>query len=366
MTISAIDLFAGAGGLSTGLTSAGATITLAVEAHTDAAATYALNHPGVSVTTETITSGWRASLDITPDLVAGGPPCQGWSTLGHRGSPSRRARQNAALDLFLQQIDLIRPRAVLLENVRGLAMAERGDRLASIKTRIEELGYDVKSALVRASDFGVPQLRHRLFVVGIRRDVNLSYDFPKGLDTPTVSFEDAVCDLPGLEHGESSTSYSDRATSSLQRKLRGKETTLSLHQAPRHPEHIMSLLEALPIEGGTTRDLPSDLKPESGFHNTYARLKSDEPAPAVTSSIGRVSSGRHVHPTQNRALTVREAARLQTFPDSYLWSGKRWSIYQQIGNAVPPLLAERIARPLIELLASDANETRLAASLTPS
>ena len=101
-----------------------------------------------------------------------------------------------------------------------------------------------------------------------------------------------------------------------------------------------------------SRDLPENLKPKSGFHNTYARLRSDAPAPAVTSSIGRVSSGRHVHPTQHRALTPREAARLQTFPDSYLWAGGgRWSIYEQIGNAVPPDSPPRVAGPLVNALA---------------
>jgi DNA (cytosine-5)-methyltransferase 1 len=124
-----------------------------------------------------------------------------------------------------------------------------------------------------------------------------------------------------------------------------------LHVAPKHPPHLLELLRALPLEGGSARDLPSHLRPTSGFHNTYARLRSDAPAPAVTSSIGRVSSGRHVHPWQNRALTPREAARLQTFPDSYIWKGPgRWSIYEQIGNAVPPLLAAAVAGPLVASL----------------
>jgi DNA (cytosine-5)-methyltransferase 1 len=163
---------------------------------------------------------------------------------------------------------------------------------------------------------------------------------------------DAVGDLPALEHGQKSIKYGLSPSTVLQVLLRGAESTLTLHEAPTHPEHILDLLRALPLEGGSVKDLPPHLRPTSGFHNTYARLRSDEPAPAVTSAIGRISSGRHVHPQQNRALTPREAARLQTFPDSYRWHGGRWSVYEQIGNAVPPLLAEQIARPLIEGLRS--------------
>lgn len=347
MTVTAVDLFAGAGGLSSGLVAAGATVIVAVEERVDAATTYALNHANVEVLTEPITPEWRLDSGRRPDLIAGGPPCQGWSSLGHRGAPERRARQNAALDLFLQQIELMHPRAVLLENVRGLAMAEKGAKLQAVKRRLEELGYDAASALVRACDFGVPQLRHRLFVVGVERNENFSYEFPDAETGPVPTFDDAVGDLPSLEHGEGEQFYARTPSTPLQIALRGDQQHLTMHEAPQHPDHIVDLLGALP-EGGGVEDLPANLRPTSGFHNTYARLRSDRPAPAVTSSIGRVSSGRHVHPTQNRALTGREAARLQTFPDSYLWHGGRWSVYEQIGNAVPPLLAERIARPLIE------------------
>jgi DNA (cytosine-5)-methyltransferase 1 len=367
VTVTALDLFAGAGGLSAGLSAAGATVALAVEEKEAAAATYELNHVGVEVVNKTITRRWRAKLGDTPDLVAGGPPCQGWSTLGHRGAPKRRARHNAALALFLQQVEILRPRAVLLENVRGLAMAQRGRKLASIEREIRALGYDVKSALVRASDYGVPQLRHRLFVVGVRRDEGFEYAFPEPSPAAPSTFADAVGDLPPLEPGGSSSAYAGPPLNEFQRRLRGDESILTLHRAPSHPQHILDLLDALPMEGGSVQDLPSRLRPTSGFHNTYARLRSDVPAPAVTSSIGRISSGRHVHPTQNRALTVREAARLQTFADSYRWAGGRWAIYEQVGNAVPPLLAQQIAMPLIKgLLATSSRRAGRSTARNPA
>jgi DNA (cytosine-5)-methyltransferase 1 len=208
---------------------------------------------------------------------------------------------------------------------------------------------------------GVPQLRHRLFVLAVRRDlgVGLPPPFTPLVAPPTVA--DALGDLPALEAGEQASEYARPAETPLQRALRGNEAVLTWHEAPAHAPAMLRLIKALPLEGGTRSDLASAVAPASGFHNTYGRLRSDRPAPAVTSSIGRVSSGRHVHPTQHRALTPREAARLQTFPDSYRWKGNRWAVYAQIGNAVPPMLAAAIAGPLLERLGSSYAAPRRAA-----
>jgi len=347
MTTTAVDLFAGAGGLSTGLRLAGATIELAVEADLDAASTYAANHKDVTVIQTRITE--KSVFPVSrPAILAGGPPCQGWSTLGHRGDARRRRAHNAAIGVFLCQVKQIQPWCVVLENVRGLAIADGGKRVAEIEASLRGFGYAPSTALLRASDYGVPQLRHRLFIIAVHRDLGFQYRFPTPRRRPALTVEDAIGDLPRLSAGESATRHIGAPTTPLQRKLRGRGASLSLHKAPSHPPHLLALLRALPREGGGVRDLPLGLRPTSGFHNTYARLRSDMPAPAVTSSIGRVSSGRHVHPTQNRALTPREAARLQTFRDSYAWKGAgTWSIYRQIGNAVPPLLAAAILRPLV-------------------
>lgn len=359
MSVTAVDLFAGAGGLSTGLIAAGATVDLAVEMRADAATTYSLNHADVEVVNDAIEPGWECPITSSPDLLAGGPPCQGWSTLGHRGSRARRRSQNAAIALFLEQVGAIQPRAVLLENVRGLALADRGARLDHLETTLDALGYAVTTRLLRASEYGVPQLRHRLFVIGIRKELGFRYQFPAPLASQPLTVADAIDDLPPLRPGGSSTRYSHPPRNPFQERMRTGVQELSWHAAPSHPPHLLELLSALPREGGSVRDLPAELRPTSGFHNTYARLRSDAPAPAVTSSIGRVSSGRHVHPRQNRALSVREAARLQTFPDDYLWSGKRWAVYEQVGNAVPPTLAAHIAGSLVAAL--EARPTRQAA-----
>ncbi len=351
MSVTVVDLFAGAGGLSLGFEAAGARVVCAVEASAHAAATYAANHRNTVVLEQELTAEWvlPAAFRDNLDVLAGGPPCQGWSTLGHRGNAERRERQRAGVALFLAQVEAVRPRAVLLENVRGLYVAERGKQVARIEARLRDLGYRVKTGLLRAADYGVPQLRHRLFVVAIHEDLDLDYEFPRPSADVPLTVRDAIGDLPPLQPGQASAGYREARTA-LQRVLRGRTAELTLHEAPDHPEALRTLIRALPKEGGSIADLPEHLRPTSGFYNTYARLRSNAPAPAVTSSIGRVSSGRHVHPTQSRALTPREAARLQTFHDDYAWVGGRWSIYEQIGNAVPPRLAAAVATPLVKAL----------------
>ena len=223
MSVSVVDLFAGAGGLSLGLTNAGAHVICAVEAGADAAATYAANHPETVVLEEEIDAEWELPRRFRRDLdiLAGGPPCQGWSTLGHRGSPQRREKQKAAIGLFMRQVRLVKPRAVLFENVRGLFVSDGGRKVAEIEALFAELGYRVESKLPpRAADFGVPQLRHRLFIVATRADLPLAYVFPGDFqeDPPTV--EDAIGDLPPLSPGATSAEYGAEPSTALQSRLR--------------------------------------------------------------------------------------------------------------------------------------------------
>jgi len=354
-----VDLFAGAGGLSLGFTAAGARVILAVEGNAHAAATYAANHPDSAVLTERIHQRWdvTARLDdlvgrTSCDILIGGPPCQGWSTLGHRADDARRKRMNAGVSLFLRQAELLLPPAVVMENVRGLAVKAGGAYLSRAQARLRRAGYRVSSYDVRASDFGVPQLRHRVFMVGLREDLGLEFELEATHDeSEWLTVWDAIGDLPSIEAGESAATYAGRATTDLQRRLRCRRRRLTLHQAPDHSAQIMKVLRALADEGASRVDVEAEVELTSGFHNTYCRLRSDFPAPAVTSSAGRISSGRNAHPFDDRALTPREAARLQTFPDSYEWRGPgRWSIYEQIGNAVPPTLAGAVARQLMDQL----------------
>lgn len=358
MTVRVVDLFAGAGGLSTGIELVeGAQVVLAVEASPVAAATYRANHRG-DVIAETIGANYdvRSSLkelldDPRCDLLVGGPPCQGWSSLGPRGRPERRAELNACLGLFADQVRLLRPPAFLVENVRGLLVRDRGRHLQAFVDQAEVLGYSTSWHDVRGVDFGVPQLRHRVFIVGVDRELGLRYELP--LARPIrdrLTVWDGIGDLPGLGAGESSDQYAGPPRTPYQKLLRGRTRRLTWHVAPNHSPRTREILAALRGDGASRSGFEEALGLTSGFHNTYCRLRSTEPAPAITSSAGRVSSGRNAHPFDDRALTPREAARLQGFHDSYRWCGDRWPVYTQIGNAVPPPLAAAIAAPLVEIL----------------
>jgi DNA (cytosine-5)-methyltransferase 1 len=354
----AVDLFAGAGGLSKGFEEAGAEVVMAVESSPKAAQTYRANHQGV-VLEESINEGWNVverleeSLkDPRCDLLIGGPPCQGWSTIGGRGNDARRALFNACIDHFLTQVELLLPPAVVMENVRGLALRESGKHLQKVVERLEELGYRVSVHDVSAADFGIPQLRHRIFVVAVLRELGVKYELRQShRPSEWVTVWEAIGDLPSLTAGQKATEYSVDPTNDFQRSMRRGQEELTWHVAPKHSERMLEILRALPQEGASRAELGNRVALTSGFHNTYCRLWSTRPAPAITSSAGRISSGRNAHPFDDRALTPREAARLQTFPDNYTWEGERWPVYQQIGNAVPPKLAKAVAAPLLERLA---------------
>jgi DNA (cytosine-5)-methyltransferase 1 len=355
----AVDLFAGAGGLSLGFQRAGAKIVLAVEADKWAAATYGANHPETVVLNEEVNRDWDARDSLKEhlgrsecDILIGGPPCQGWSTLGHRAEDLRRRAMNACVQLFLRQAELLAPPVVLMENVRGLAVKDGGRHLAAAETRLRRAGYRVVTYDVRAADFGVPQLRHRIFLVGMRRDLGLEFELRHTrTERQWLTVWDAIGDLPSIQAGESATKYASRARTSLQRRLRRGSRSVTLHEAPNHSPRIREILRALSTEGSSRAGIEERLGLTSGFHNTYCRLRSDQPAPAVTSAAGRVSSGRNAHPFDDRALTPREAARLQTFPDAYEWKAPgKFPAYEQIGNAVPPILAEAVAGQLLKVL----------------
>jgi DNA (cytosine-5)-methyltransferase 1 len=357
MPVEIVDLYAGAGGMSLGFKNAGGRILMAVEANESAAATYRANHRRPKVLVERIDASWNIVDKLKTNvpeakcsLLIGGPPCQGWSSLGGRGSKEQRLLLNASIDHFLIQTRLLKPPAVVLENVRGLATRDGGAHLRHVEACLRRSGYRVTSLDLRAADYGVPQLRHRVFVVGIRSDMGFRFEIEPSHDKDSwLTVWEAISDLPALRAGRVRSRY-NKANTDYQKRLRGDCSELTWHQAPDHSPDILEVLNGLNGAGASRADLPKTVKLTSGFHNTYCRLWADQPAPAVTSSAGRISSGRNAHPYNDRALTPREAARLQSFPDSYKWLGRRWAVYQQIGNAVPPMLAEALARPLIRSL----------------
>jgi len=277
------------------------------------------------------------------DVIAGGPPCQGFSTVGKRDSADPR---NLLWRSFHRLVAEVRPRCVLIENVEGLkVMAGVRDRILG---EFDAIGYRMKASLLRAADFGVPQLRKRMFFLGWR-DGEREPHFPDPTAQVPVTVADAIFDLPPLLPGESRSSYDRPPTTAYQTARRQNCSTLHNHQAANHPAHLVEVLRHVP-DGGNRRSIPASLQPASGFHNSYARLASWKPAIAVTSNMRKPSSARATHPTQHRGLTVREGLRLQSFDDDFVVFGTRTAQYLQVGNAVPPLLAAAVGAAIIVAL----------------
>jgi len=344
VSVSFIDLFSGAGGLSLGLQKAGWRSLLALDSWADAMASYAHNFPEHrclradvrSLTGEKILrlAGER------PQWVVGGPPCQGFSTVGKRKKSDAR---NQLIREFVRIVSEVQPEGVLVENVLGLRDMDFVDVIVHL---FSDIGYQVTPVVIRAAEYGVPQLRHRILFVGSRSGSIFVRPTPPCSKSQYVTVWDAIGDLPVLGAGESATKYTQVPFSQYQREMRGECTALQGHVASRHPEHLVRAISFIP-DGGNRRHIPDELQPKSGFHNSYSRLHSNSPAVAVTQNMGKPSGTRCIHPFQNRGLTAREGARLQSFPDSYHFLGGITSQRLQIANAVPPILAQRIGEALI-------------------
>ncbi len=345
-----LDLFCGIGGLGFGLQRAGMELVGGIDIWAEALATYRHNHPGQKCLEADLSrvDARRVELHFGMpvgeiDLIAGGPPCQGFSTVGKRNNDDPR---NLLWMSFHRLVDEVRPAYVLIENVEGLNVMEKGGVRDRIIGDFEGIGYRMKASLLRAADFGVPQLRKRMFFLGWRDGV-AEPDFPTPLGSSHVTVADAIFDLPALAAGQATTSYGAEPRTPYQIARRGKCRVLHNHEAAKHPNTLVEILKYIP-DGGNRKSIPDDLQPTSGFHNSYARLASWKPAIAVTSNMRKPSSARATHPTQHRGLTVREGLRLQSFDDDFVVVGSRTSQYLQVGNAVPPLLAEAVGAGLVK------------------
>lgn len=363
-----LDLFCGIGGLTIGLERAGLCSVGGLDSWGEAADTYGFNLPDhkcmiadiATVATESIEHEFSLRRSDV-EIIVGGPPCQGFSTVGKRSSSDPR---NKLWENFVELVDEFRPAYVLIENVEGLLVMGRGQVASKIIESFADIGYHMKVRLLRAADYGVPQLRKRVFFLGWLDGLAEPY-FPKPLTTPYVTVADAILDLPALKSGESADSYTQRPTTPYQRARRGKKRRLANHEAANHPPHLVELLSHIP-DGGNRKSIPPELQPKSGFHNSYARLASNKPAIAVTSNMRKPSSARATHPIQSRGLTVREGLRLQSFDDWFVPIGSRTSQYLQVGNAVPPLLAEAVGRELVKAFVSNTRKTIIRARKRPA
>jgi DNA (cytosine-5)-methyltransferase 1 len=353
----AVELFSGAGGLGCGLKKAGFEIVLANEIEPDFAKTFSLNHPETMVLNRDI-----HSIDFAEvlaglgkpkiSLVSGGPPCQGFSTVG---SKNRQDPRNSLFYEYLRAVSEICPDYILFENVSGFKSLYSGEAFGRLILELGALGYDSASGVLDASDFGLPQVRHRTIVIGWKKGLpQVAMPIPTHCQSENIfalplkmRLMDAISDLPALGCGESSDTYASPPLNHYQTMMRQRCFRLTEHNVANYGEKMQEILRLIPA-GGCVHDLPQKLRPQSYFANTYARLHPDRPAPTITRNFGTPSSSRCIHPYQNRALSTREGARLQGFPDSYRFHGSKISKNLQIGNAVPPIFGEVVANAIIK------------------
>lgn len=345
----AVELFAGAGGLSVGLERAGIHVVIANEIIPDFAATLRVNHPLTNVINEDIHNiDFRTELRKigleSIDVLSGGPPCQGFSTIG---SKNRQDPRNSLFFEYIRAVAETNPKFTIFENVSGFKRMYGGFAYKTLVKELGELGYETKCQILNAADFGAPQIRYRTIVLGWKRGMTPPM-FPipthgdKEGQKPYLTLMDAISDLPPLGAGEMSGVYAKKPQNDYQQRLRGNQAELLEHNAANYGVKMQEILRIIP-EGGSIKDLPMRLRPKSAYCNTYARLLPNEPSPTITRNFGTPSSSRCIHPYQPRALSTREGARLQGFPDNYRFIGGKQSKNLQIGNAVPPILGEAIA-----------------------
>lgn len=346
-----MDLFAGVGGLSYGFSKLPRfNIVAANEIERDISIAYKLNHPSVEMLNCDIKDLTEENLQTalkgkTIDIVVGGPPCQSYSTLGKRQNDDRA-------NLFMQYkriLKILQPKAFVFENVVGMLSMNKGTLFKQIQDEFEELGYTLKSEVLDAVNFGVPQHRERVILVGFKGKNNFVYPTPthgNGLK-PYVTLKDAIGDLPKLESGEGKSNYAAGITNDFLEFVREEGVTeVKEHSAPKNGEHLIKIMRALK-DGQSKNDLPEDIRPKSGYGNTYAKLWWNKPSTTITRNFSCPSSSRCIHPRDSRAMSIREGARLQSFPDSYKFYGSDSMKRLEIGNAVPPLLSVVIAKQML-------------------
>lgn len=352
----AIDLFCGAGGLSEGLQMAGFSVAAAVENDKNATSTYKRNHPNTVLVSKSISDLTVSELldeveiySSEIDVIAGGPPCQGFSMANGHSRHIDNAN-NGFVWHFVKWVEQIKPQAFLMENVIGFAAIDGGRLKDALLNKFREIGYsNADIYTIDAANYGVPQHRKRVFLIGFLN--KNKYEIPKqkfGTDSPFITVADAIIgDLPPIEPlpGTNKTYYIDEPISYYQQKIRKNKKTLFNHITTNCAEYIREKFSWIP-QGGNWESIKDKIGIKVQYSSLYKRL--DPNKPSITMSNYRKSM--IIHPIENRLLSVREASRLQSFRDSYIFEGGISSMQQQVGNAVPPLLGNAVAKQIKRML----------------
>ncbi|MBR0689593.1 DNA cytosine methyltransferase [Bradyrhizobium manausense] len=386
--LTAVDLFSGAGGITLGLLNAGFNIVFCSDRDPVCAVTHRRNFPDIPFAEAPIEQ--LSGADILReaglkrdelDLLIGGPPCQGFSIIGQREIWDVR---NGLFREFLRLAKELRPKCLVIENVPGLATLEGGTVLRQIGDAFREAGYTIDCAELLAAQYGVPQMRWRMFFIGWRNDLGKRGGFPK----PThgragigdlypnktispeetdgfVTIREAIGDLPRVRAGELQTRYTRPPQSLYQEAMRrSTQQELANHYAPRLSEQNLARIKSLK-PGQDWRDLPRDLLPPSmqralrkDHTRRFRRMRWEGIARSIITRFRDPKSGEYSHPDQDRTISIREAARIQSFPDWFVFEGGHSAQYDQVGNAVPPLLARAVGAELRRMLLRPRPEER--------
>lgn len=388
-----LDLFCGAGGLAEGFRQAGYRILGGVDYFPAAIKTFEENIPGA---VGVLADLRKPDLDdferrfAGVDVIVGGPSCQGFSTSGGLSKSAGRDQSDPRNRLFMNYTDIVerlKPSWIVFENVPGLLLYENGNVALQIVRAFREIGYELVPMILLAADYGVPQLRRRLVFVGNRTGSDISLPAPthgdvnlwKGFSLPFahlsrighgneegllphVTFADACSDLPKVAEGKEvdQKPYACEPTSEFQRVMRANSVVVRQHAAAE-----LSTLDRIAAktlkQGQNWRDLSEEVLPvrfkkirRYDATTLLKRLREDLPAYTITTKFNEATTGAFIHPTQSRTITLREAARLQSFPDTFVFSGSQAQVRQQIGNAVPPMLARAIAEAIFPAVMKDA------------
>lgn len=344
-----VDIFSGCGGLSYGFETEGYNVLLGIDNWMDSLVTFRHNHKDSSILCEDISKITKKDIEKiiglnSVDVLVGGPPCQGFSLAGKRDNNDNR---NKLVMDYVRIVSELNPKFFVLENVLGLlSMKDEKNNLVidNLKKAFSRIGYKISYKPLFAHHYGVPQKRQRVFIVGNR--LGIDFEFPEpthnGKEKSFVTVGDAISDLPLLDNdfGEESVGYKYSPKSDYQDMMRKNSKLLINHTKSAHSEQTIKVIGHVP-EGGNWKDLPARYQNIRSYSNTWRRL--DSKLPSVTIDTGH---RHHFHYKANRVPTVRESARLQSFPDTFEFKGTRTSQFKQVGNAVPPLLAKAVAKKI--------------------
>lgn len=337
-----IDLFCGCGGLSLGFERAGFEPILAIDMWIDAIKTYNHNREkkiAQCIDIHQLSNEALKKMSSEVVGVIGGPPCQGYSTVGTRDINDPR---NHLYLEYCRVVEVVKPRFFVLENVKGLTTLCNGMFKNDIIKRFTELGYQVTYKIVNAAHYGIPQNRERVFFVGIK---DKKFEFPIGDSENFLTCSDAMSDLPQPSDDScEQLSYLCKPVNEYQKKMRKGSNRVNNHQMTLHSEQTVNVIRLIP-DGGKIKDLPEEYWKIRKYNKAFERMSSRRPSNTVDTG-----HRNYFHYKENRIPTVRENARLQSFPDIFEFLGSRTSQYRQVGNAVPPMLASVIANRIKEQL----------------